>query len=217
MIVFFVWGICLYIKNREKNAIIVFLTLAGLIFLSWLKLYPFAERVILFILPFYMLILFKPFELLSLSKKTVSVILVIMFVLTFIPQFLITGKFIASKNSNKRDPAREFSKYLFENIKPGDKIFVSRASTAEFEFYEHFYPVENTVLKESAESNILETRITNCVEMLKNEKGNFWIYMPYDIPHRAVADGLSDYLVKNETVVQNWRFGGSVLMYVIVR
>jgi len=217
MSIFFIWGTALYIKNREKNALIVFLSIAGLIFLSWLKLYPFAQRVILFILPFYMLVLFKPFELLSWNKKTVSVILCLMFVLTFTPQFLITGKFIAAKNSNKRDPAREFSKYLYENISPDDKIFVSRASTAEFEFYEHFYPLENKVLKESAEANLLDTRVTDCVEMLKKEKGKIWIYMPYDIPHRGVADGLSNYLTVNEKVLQNWRFGQSVLMYVTVR
>ncbi len=212
--IFFIWGSVLFVKYKEVNSLILYFSIFTLLVLSWLKIYPFAERVILFILPIYLLIIFKPFELISVNKKTITIIIGLMFLLTFVPQILITGRYLKAKNSNKRDPAREFSKYLYENISNEDSIFVNIASNPEFEFYKHKYPLNNTVYKENPANNLKNTRVEDSIKIINNVKGNLWVYMPYDIPHRAVSKELSLYLQNNKKVIQNWQFGDAILMYV---
>ena len=215
--IFFIWGLVLALKKRESRFYILYLTIIMLVIFSWLRLYPTRYLRVLFLFPVYAIILFKPFELFSINRKFVSLLLLFMIILTFTPQVLLTGKYIKTKNHNKRDPAREFSRYVYEKIKLEDKIFLNIASNTEFEYYKHFYPVKNKVLKESPVENLKDTRVSKVIEIIEKEKGDFWIYMPYDIPHRAVSAELSDYLYKNSKVYENWRFGDAVLMYVNVK
>jgi hypothetical protein len=141
---FLIGWVILWLRNR--NYAIVF----ALIFLvtltaSALRLYPFAERMILFLIPIGLLLLGKTVEALyqSLQKQRVVSILAALILsgyLIYGPLTTSAGYFLQPKYY---EHIRPFMQFLHETWRPGDSMYISNGAVAQFEYYAPVYALED--------------------------------------------------------------------------
>lgn len=210
--ILFLWGVGIFYKEKSEFFKISFLSFMLLIVASLLHLYPFGTRLILFLLPIFLLCMMKPVDLALEGKKTkiVGVFLFIFF--AFYPQIISINMYIHSKNISRGEYPREIMDYMIKNLKKDDNVFVNSASDVEFYYYSSFYDIKN---------NVIQERVTNdgkekYVAFLKGLKsGNYWFYLPYDSSHTPVFAQILDW-VKTQKILFSTQKDKSVLMYVRV-
>ena len=205
----FLGGTIYFIKTKNKKSLILFGTLILTIITSILKIYPFGERVILFLLPIYIILIAKPLDIGGKLRYAVLVLLVI----TFFPTVQINARYLTVKNVFKKEPAREFAEHIAKNSNSEDTIFINAASIPEYRYYSHIFGLKNPTVIELPENNLLPQRNEEIKNQLKNMHGNIWFYMPFDIPHRSVNTEIADYVKKTKTVYEDYAVGTSYLLY----
>lgn len=208
--IFFFIGLFTFIKEKQIKALPLVLTFLFTIGLSMLKIYPYAERVILFLLPIYLILIFKTLDI----QNRARFIILALIILAYLPQFMININYLKVKSVYKKEPAREFAQHLAETAKKSDLIFVNSASKSEFLYYKYIYNIENDVIFEEPENNVSENRINLLKTQLEQIKGSTWFYMPYDIPHRAVSNEIAGWLLNNKEPYENYNIGTSNLIHI---
>lgn len=210
LILSFIFGTILFIKERNKIALNLYLTILTTIILSIFKIYPFGDRLILFLIPIYLLIIFKIFD----TPKKITILCAIIFATIFYPQIKLNYHYLKVKNINKKEPAKEFAIYLSKNIKPNELIFVNSASVSDFEYYKLIYKIKNECIYEKTENLTKGNRIKLMQEQINSQTSNLWFYMPADIPHRSTSKEITEYLIKTKNVQEFYTVGTSNLVYV---
>lgn len=176
-LILFGCGIIIYVKEKSLFFTIAILSFVALIFASFLHIYPFADRVILFLTPIYLLFMLKPFDLISFKKKLISLIIIFIAILAFYHQFTWINYFINTKKAiTKGTYAREMMTYLVEHVKEGDEIFVSDSSNTEFAYYSSFFNIKNQVIQQPQGSNHIKW-----LNYIK-KKSFCWFYIAYGDP-----------------------------------
>lgn len=208
-LIFFICGIVYFIRERNQKSIILFLTIIFMIILSMMKIYPYADRVILFLVPIYLIFMFKIFDI----NKKVRWFLFGVALLTFLPQILINANYLTVKTINKKEPAKEFAKYMAESIQPNEIIYVNAASASEFKYYSYIYKIKNKVFYEAPETNMNSNRLEIIHNQLSKISGNVWFYMPFDIPHRAVTTEIAQFVNNKSHVLEQYNMGTSNLLH----
>lgn len=206
------YGIFIYIKEKKYDFInvilfaFIFLTIA-----SVLHLYPFSKRLVLFLIPIFILLLIKPFDLINFKEKTKSFLIIFFLFFIFVPQvqFVVNN---LMKPINKGDFSREMMSYMVQNLKENDLIFVNTASRADYEFYSSFYKIKNKVIYDSFGNTPGEAYL----RFLNNlQEGTYWIFMPYDYsPQKNIINYVKKWVLVNTRVMNIKEATQSVLMYV---
>ena len=96
----------------------------------------------------------KPLDLISINKKLTSLLIILIFAITFYPQIALTKQLLASKSFDKEEYAREMMATMMEKIKPEDKIFVNSPSEEEFAYYSSFYDKKNVKIQEKIKMSL---------------------------------------------------------------
>lgn len=208
-LIFFICGIIYFIRERNQKSIILFLTIIFMIILSMIKIYPYADRVILFLVPIYLIFMFKIFD----TNKKIRWALLGLALLTFLPQILINANYLTVKTINKKEPAKEFAKYMAENIQDNEVIYVNAASASEFKYYSYIYKIKNKALFETPETNMNSNRLSIIENQLNDISGNIWFYMPFDIPHRSVSTEITKSINQNNHIYEQYNMGMSNLLH----
>lgn len=191
--IFILMSIGIYVLFRKNfyTGLILFLTLFFECFLSWLGFYPFKERVILFLLPIFLIYICAPFELLSIKNKRKFILFSILFITIFSTQIFNCYKYIVRINKPSRGYyARQMMVEMLNHIHPGDIILINQNSNTEFAYYSSFYNIKNEIYQEPQKGNphVL-------IKSLKVGK-HYWFYMPY----RSSAT-VEDWLAKNNDII----------------
>lgn len=204
LILFFA-GFFLFIKEKSKKSDLLLITFVLFLIASFFHIYPFSNRIILFLTPLYLLFMLKPLDLVSFNKRQAKSLLILVFVLiTFYPQFTWINYFVTTnKKLCKGEYPREMMEFMVKNLKKDDIIFVSNLSNTEFDYYSSFYEINNKVINEPQISNRID--VLNSIEKDKycwffltfanSESVINWINKNAKIIKELHAPGLNDYLI----------------------
>lgn len=166
-------GLILAFKDKNWRLILITaLTESALIIASILNVYPYSQRLIIFLIPFILIFAVKIFDI---NNKILAGILISLII---IPHLMFAINFIKISNLNKGDFAREIMLQMSNRIKMSEIIVINKSSIPEFCYYDLFVNLKNDKIflrpkEKTAQAlrNELDTRI---------KKGNYWVYMPYD-------------------------------------
>lgn len=215
-IILLIWGITLLYKEKSLFLNISLYAIILLIIASILHIYPFAERLILFLFPILLLLITKPLDSIYFNNKIKSTIIIILFTLAFYPQIIQVKNIFQAQELNRDEYAREMMKSMVKKLKPTDIIFVNNPSEAEFAYYYSFYKKDNKYIQEKME-NLSTLRYKEELNHLK--KGYYWFYLPIDYVNAPVLNCIEDWAQSKE-IIYKYKIGQKypgLLMYVHIK
>lgn len=210
--ILFFWGLGICYKEKSEFFKIFIISFILLLSASMLHIYPFGTRLVLFLLPMFLLIMLKPLDN-AFGKKIKLIIANLLVFFAFYFQIIAIDYFIHTKNLSRGEYAGEMMNYMMKNIKKGDTIFVNSVSGVEFGYYSSFYDVKNNVIQESL-MNESEEKYTAFLNGLKT--GYYWFYLPYDSSHSPVFKIILPW-VKTKKIIYSIQKDRSVLLYVYIK
>jgi len=206
-LIMLIFGIIIYIREKSLFFNVAILTFISFIVTSFLKIYPFGDRIIIFLIPIYLLLMLKPIDTISLDKKWQSLMILAIILLTFYPQIIWAKSMIDTKSISRGEYPREMMKLLSENLKKDDVIFVNNLSNTEFAYYSSFYNLKNQVIQEPQNSDRIA--VLNSIK-----KGQYcWFYIVYDNPEL-----IFNWINKNTKIIKKIRISqlGNYLVYTYI-
>ncbi|MDD3437408.1 MAG: glycosyltransferase family 39 protein [Candidatus Gastranaerophilales bacterium] len=215
-LIFMLWGLVLLLKEKSRFLFISLTSFLLLILASCLHLYPFGERLVLFLIPIFLLLMFKPLDLISLNNKLKSGFIILLFFLTFYPQFIQTKDFLIFKQVDREEYAREMMDFMMKKIEPNDIIFVNSPSEPEFAYYYSFYSKKNQIIQENFE-NLKKLNYLKKLNGLKS--GYYWFYLPIDYLNIPVFPWIEGW-AKDKNIIFYQKTGKKyhgLLMYVQIK
>lgn len=163
-------GFILFIKDKKYRFLAIFIiTIATTVILSTFKIYPYYERLVLFIIPFIILFTAKTFDI---KNRILSSII---FVLITIPFMLLSFNLLKLNEISKQDYARQMMIIISDNINPQDTIVIGSESNIDFVYYNMFFNFKHNkifMLKSKEGKNLQLT-------LNKFSKGVYWLFISY--------------------------------------
>lgn len=207
-LILFFWGIIIFYK--EKSVFIKILTPTFVLFIiaSLLHIYPFSTRLILFMLPIFLLFIIKPLDSVLHEKKLKLFTVLLLMFFTFYPQIVMVNRFIHAKDIARGEHPREMMEILIKNIMPSDIVIVSNDSNTEFAYYSSFYDIKNQIIQEPQKIN--HEKFLDSLE----KKKNYWFYLTFQ-DSKMIQDWISQNSPKIKLV-----YGNSIndyLLYVYIK
>ena len=206
-LILLVWGVVLFYMKKNRFTNICIISFLLLVFASYLKLYPFFNRLILFLIPIFLIFMLKPLDLLKYDKKFRSAVIMFIILVTFLPQIKEIKDFLALKTISRGENPRQMMIDLSKNIKNNEIILVPNLSDTEFAYYSIFYNFKNQVLQE---------RKHNSEQVLNSLQGGHycWIFSSFNNP-----ENIFNWIIKNATVIKVFRYSGTEnkLIYIYVK
>ncbi|MGB0931975.1 MAG: glycosyltransferase family 39 protein [Chitinophagales bacterium] len=202
------------IVSKSKHKKILFIALFPLLvhlILTYFKLYPFHKRLILYMLPFIVLLyvngLFAVFEYFKQKKANLPIlVLLIPLLINLFP--------LATKLPIEKEEIKKSMEYVNENITPTDNIYLYYDSQPAFNFYKEKYPAiaRNTSIAYGTENR--KNWAAYDPEILRIE-GNTWMIFSH-IYAKKNEEGLKEdaYMLgflkkKGYKVLEEKKFEGS--------
>lgn len=207
------WGTVIF--GREKStflntsAIGFFVLIAASLF----HFYPFSNRLILFLIPIYLLLMMKPLDLISFNKKIKSILIIIITILAFGFQICATKSLIQAKTMNRGENPRAMMEFMVKKLNPSDIIFVNYSSNTEFAYYSSLYNIKNKLVQEMLTSKD-EASYIKYLNSLKS--GYYWFFLPYDSSYAPVFPYIVKWL-QSQTIIYSAKGDRSLLIYAHVR
>lgn len=219
VLILFIWGVFILVKDNRKFLKISLISLFLLIFTSLLHIYPFLARLILFLLPIFILTITKPLDLISYKNKGKSIIIICLFAVSFYPQVTSAIQIFGAKNIDRQENPHEMMKYIQKHARPDDIIFVNKDSDAEFAYYSSVFNVKNKFIQEEIK-NPDQKEYMEYLNSLK--RGKYWFFLPIDYISTPVSEWVENW-AKEEKVLyfyknnSNDKKNNSILIYVLVK
>jgi hypothetical protein len=211
MVIFMIYGIALFYKEKKCDAInLILLTFTILIISSVVHVYPFSERLVLFLIPMFLVLMVKPLDKISFSSKVKSFFISIAFACVFIPQLLFAIDKINIKPINKGEFPREMMAYMAQSLKPTDNIFINDASNWEYQYYSSFFDIKNKLVHEQL-SNTPDSRYLALLNGLEN--GTYWFFLPYDYSHMEIINFVKNWAKDHTKIIYIQEATQSALIY----
>ncbi len=212
LIILLFWGSTIYIKEKSSFFTISALSFIFLILASFLHIYPFAERLIVFLIPIFLLLMLKPLDKISSDKVIKSAVTVLFILITFFPAIMQTSKFITTARIDRGESPREMMEFVASNLKPNDIIFVSTSSDTEYAYYSSFYNIKNEVIQERIP---VETKENYTAFLNSLKAGKYWFYLPCDNINIPLDPWILDW-AKTHKILYSYKNKLSLLLYVDV-
>lgn len=215
ILIFVIYGGFIYFKEKNYVFTSIFsLIFILLIFASVFHLYPFSNRLLLFLIPIFILLITKSFDKISVAKKIKSFFIIFMMLCVVYPQAVLSIN-KATHDINKGDFSREMMGYIAIKIQPKDKIFVNNASRADYCYYSSFFNVKNEVIYDDL-GNSPNQEYSDSLDNLP--PGNYWFFLPYDYsPQRVMINHIKNWAIHNTEVLETREATQSLLMYLEIK
>lgn len=167
---FAIIGFILFIKDKKYRFLSIFIiTVATTVILSVFKIYPYYERLVLFIIPFIILFIAKAFDI---KNRILSSII---FVFMIIPFIILSCNLLKLNEISKQDYARQMMIIMSNKIEPQDTIVIGSESNIDFVYYNMFFNFNHNKLflrKNNEKENLNLT-------LSKFSKGTYWLFISY--------------------------------------
>lgn len=160
-------------KKDSNLGLFLLLIIFFTCFASWLGIYPFQKRAILFLAPIFLIFVSASFELINPRNKKLYFSCLILFFTMLVPAILFTHDYLLTPKMSRGFHAREMMQKLSELAKPNDIIIVNYNSDSEFAYYSNFYPLKNKVYQEKTQGNPQKL-----IKLLKR-RNHYWLFMPH--------------------------------------
>lgn len=219
LLLFLIGGLYLLYKEKSSFLNIFCISFGLLLTVSFFHIYPFADRLVLFLLPIFLLLIAKPLDLVSFDNKLKSFIIIFLFLFTFYSQIILAFQILYSATLNKDEYPREMMQFMVKKIKPSDTIFINDVSDAEFAYYSSFYTFKNKFVQCTINNESKEKYI-NFLNKLK--PGYYWFYIPIDYVKNPVSPWIETW-AKQEKIIyyfknnKNYKTNQSLLMYILIK
>lgn len=212
-LILFVWGIGIFQKEKSEFLKISVTSFVLLVVASLLHIYPFNTRLILFLLPMFLLLMMKPLDSALCANKIKLFVILLLTFFTFYPQMVAINQFIHIKTISRGEYPREIMDYMLKRLKTTDAIIVNNASNTEFEYYSSFFDIKNKIFKEK----LTGKPDANYLKLLNSfPKGYYWFYLPYDYSHTPVVPTIISW-AQAKKILYFSKNDVSVLMYVYIQ
>lgn len=211
-LILLIWGTVIFYREKSQFINISVISFILLVIASFLRFYPFTDRLVLFLIPIFLLIIIKPLDSASFDKKIKLFITLFLMFFTFYPQLITVNNFVHIKSFSRGEHPREMMDFMLKNIKPEDNIFINNTSDTEFAYYSSFHNIKNNVIQERV-TNKPKEKYLNFLNNLR--KGYYWFYLPYDSCRIPVRPLITSWIQTKE-VLYSYKNNKSVLMYVYV-
>lgn len=215
ILILMLYGIFIFYKNKEYSFVNIGLfSLLFLVLASMLHLYPFSQRLIIFLIPIFIIFITKSFDEINKTKKIKSFFIIFMMLSFVFPQLNFAIQTLKTNNFNKGDFSKEIMQYMVKNLKPQDKIFVNNGSIADFEYYKRFFSFKNnTTYKLGGEKADKEY-----LKLLSDlPKGDYWLYLPYDYSYGKDINFLKTWAKDNSEILFSKNATQSTLLYIKIK
>jgi uncharacterized membrane protein len=211
-LILLLWGIGIYYREKSLFIEISATSFILLVIASLMNIYPFANRLILFLLPIFLLLIIKPLDTASFDRKIRLFIILLLTFFTFYPQIIEVNRFVHTKNVARGECPREMMDFMIKKIKPADNIFVNSTSDTEFAYYSSFYNLKNNIIQERVSKEPKEKYLAFLNAL---NKGYYWFYLPFDAPRVPVFQYILPW-AKTQKILYSYQNNRSILMYVYV-
>lgn len=211
-LILFIWGIIILYKEKSSFINVAIAGFIVFIIASFLHIYPFFGRVILFLTPIYLLLVIKPLDLVSFDKKFKLCIILFLTFFTLWPQITQADHLARVKSISRGEYPREMMDFMMKNIKKDDIIFVNKQSNIEFIYYSSFYNIKNNVIYETV-TNEAAKKYIPFLNTLR--RGYYWFYLPYDSQDASVFQYILPWAATKK-IFYSYRNNKSILMYVYI-
>lgn len=196
--------------NMKEYSLILF-TLFFIILASLFHIYPFIDRISLYFIPFAIIIQVVPAELISLNKKILSGILILLILFTlkqYSPNYIKT--FFNTNIFQKKD-SRAIIKELSEKYDYKSYVLINDASFTDYIYYAKLYNFDTDKFGVINFSAFSEGEIFKILNSLP--PAEYWFCFPNDYSHSPSIPLLKKWK-ENKTVEEELEIKGSYLIKV---
>ncbi len=198
-------------ENVSRPALFLTIFLLIVILASFFKIYPIKERVALYLLPYLIILIVKPLDMLALRGwlNKIALVLFLIFVSAYNFQYF---KNIYPEIAAKKGVGDEFMTVLKSEYKNGEIVVYNDASDPVYQY--------NSLRQGLFTDNIIAIRLVeyskdfylNLLDELP--KGyTYWLYYPYDYAKRPVIPFLKEW-AKDKSVIKMIESTNACLLYV---
>lgn len=207
-LILFVWGLVTYFRENKEIFLQFFVIWLLPFVTSFFKFYPYSPRLIIFLVPIYILCIVKPLDLISVKNKLKSGLIFFLIISSMFAQSQNIYKYSHKSHIKKADNSREFLDYVVKHLHENDTIYVNMSSNVQFLFYRMFYKIPNVVFVDDAENRSMEEAIN---ELRKIKRGYFWLYLPLNITTVPEFEKIKK--MKNIKFLYDYKEGRGRLIY----
>lgn len=173
LLILLITGIIILFRKKAYLALMLTFVFALEITLSWLGVYPFGKRVVLFLLPLLLIVISANLEIINVKRKVLSLIVMFLFLAIYFLPFIYTLEYIKSPSLTRGYHPREMMEVMVNKIKPTDVIVLNLFSKTDFAYYSTYYNIKNQVIQEKPKVNRLG--FLNSLP----RKQYYWFYLPF--------------------------------------
>ncbi len=205
--ILFAIGIYFAIKSEKRALKLCLCVITFAYMLALLNVYPLAERLALYLIPFFLLILLFPLEQFRIKEK--KGICVMIFVVLFLAQFNFSYiRKIVDSNTYRREAPNELLQFAIKDFDSNYIFIYNDASDSEYELYSALYGFEP---KRVAKISLAQPGTDWYTDVLDSfPKGNTLVfYYPYDYRNRQVVPILKSWVRDNTKVIEEKDILGS--------
>lgn len=166
----------IFVLSRKKpylsSVMLLSVFFAGIA--SWLQIYPFGERAILFLMPILIIYICSVFESVILKNTLILAFVMYLLFIATIPDYSYLDYFLHAKNQGFGYHPKEMMQEMQKRIKPSDIILIDHNSDADFAYYSYYYPMKNKIFQE-----IESYQPYSLLNQIKKHN-HYWIFMSYE-------------------------------------
>lgn len=214
LILLFVVGIFLFLKNNNERIKIYILMLILATIASILHLYPLKERMILYLIPFIIVTMSKPLDLIQGKKPIISIIIAVMYFVSFSMYTKLSyyNSFFVKTNFMWQN-SRRGMEIIKDNIKPNEIILYNQASRASLYYYSYYFNFKapNKIIEIKYKNNEKDY-LKKLDELDKNK--SYWLYYPYHLNKRPEAPFVKKWVEKNKLKADYFTFKKSFVAHI---
>lgn len=216
-----IWGLIIIFKNiKSKNTetqkislMILFVFLCA-ITASLLMFYPIKERIALYLIPFFVVLILKPVDTINFTKNKIRGIITILILCLFICTYFKPAYFsgIHKRIEIKKGAGSKLMSVLKNNYREGEIVIFNDASRSIYKYYalNFGFNTDNFIMINTINYN--KEFYTNLLNMLP--KNNiYWFYYPYDYHKKPVIPFVEEW-AKDKEILNTIKLGNAYLLHV---
>lgn len=210
----FIAGIFLLIKHSNEKIKIYITILLLALGASILHLYPLKGRMILYLLPFILLTVTKPLDLIKCKNTILSLMICTIYLLPFsmyIKQNYYDYFYV--KTYFMKQDSRTALEIIMKNIKPEEIITYNYASEPSIYYYSHYFnlDIQNKIIEIKSKNN--EKDYLNELNKLDKTK-SYWFYYPFHLDKKPESQFVKKWVGQNYLKGEYFTFKKSFVAHI---
>lgn len=178
---------------------------------SYLGLYPFAHRLVLFILPILIIFLFKPLDEIRIDKKIFTLFFIVLYTLFFIPVGIFLSQVVQKRYSFAYSNVKSSYIQLKNDITQNELIYVSIHDLATFKIYNHNLKIPENQIIYSQPVNLQLKSYKKELDMLPHSK-IIWFVLTNNEFSKKEYDCMEHWIEANTRILERKENGESIVI-----